>query len=82
MTYLGNIKRDYEQPNGIRRIELRYSGEIDASGKLKLRRCVGKSFLDKSRKAGVCLPAGTGPERGADQIPVCPSITARPDKSA
>lgn len=82
MMYLGNIKRDYEQPNGIRRTELRYSGEIDASGKLRLKRCVGKSFLDKSRKPGPCLSAGTGPEPGAEAKPACLVIMARPDRSA
>lgn len=82
MTYHNSIKREYEQPNGIRRTELRYSGNIDSSGKLKLKRCVGKSFLDKSRNIGGCLSTGTNPEQAAEKKPACPVITASSGRSA
>jgi|GEM_PF-4212548 len=81
MTYHGRREREYEQPNGIRRIEIRFSGDIDASGKLKLKRCVGKSFLDKSRKISG-LPAGVNPAQSPSKKAVQPVLAARTDKSA
>jgi len=81
MTYHNSVKQEYEQPNGIRRTEFRYSGDIDTSGKLKLKRCVGKSFLDKSREAGD-LPTGANMEHGADKKTVYPVLPVQPDKSA
>jgi len=82
MTYHSSVKREYEQPNGIRRTELRYSGDIDTSGKLKLKRCVGKSFLDKDRKTGACLSTESHLEQESEIKTTRPVITSRPDQSA
>ena len=81
MTYHNSVKREYEQPNGIRRMELRYSGDIDTSGKLKLKRCVGKSFLYKSRETSA-LPTGANTKHGAVINTVYPVLPVQPDKSA
>lgn len=76
MTYYGSSKKEYEQSNGVRSTELHYCGDIDASGRLKLKRCVGKSFLDKGRKTGVCPTIETEPVLDADGKPVCPNLSA------
>ncbi len=47
MMYHGTQKQEIAQAGGVRRVEFKYSGEIDKSGKLKLKRCVGKSFFYK-----------------------------------
>jgi len=78
MTFYGSEKLAYEQSGGIRRIETRYSGDIDKSGKFRLKRCVGKSFLDKSQKAGGSY--GTSREQAADKA--CRDFGARTGKSA
>jgi len=74
----GSKKQEYEQPGGIRRIEVRYCGDIDGVGKFRLKRCVGKSFLDKSQKAG--SSPGTSQEQATDKA--CQGFGARADKSA
>lgn len=81
MTYHNSVIREYEQSSGIRRTELHYIGDIDASGRLKLKRCVGKSFLDKSSSTGDCLSTGMNNEQAADTT-VCPLVTSRSDRSA
>lgn len=82
MTYHGSRKQEYKQPNGIRRTELRYSGDIDASGRLKLIRCVGRSFLDKSRKTGGCATVVADSRQDMDQEMVCSVLSGWPDQSA
>jgi len=82
MTYHGSRKQEYEQQNGIRRVELRYSGDIDESGRLKLKRCVGKSFLDKRLKTCRCVSAGANSRQDTDKKIVCPVLSGRPNQSA
>ncbi len=50
--YNGTQKQEIAQAGGVRRVEFRYSGDIDASGNFKLKRCVGKSFFIKSGQTG------------------------------
>jgi hypothetical protein len=67
-------KREIAQAGGIRRMEFRYSGNIDESGRFLLKRCVGKSFLDKGARINTEQDAGSGTER---QFPrTCPEKTA------
>ena len=47
MMYHCYTKTVQKYPDGIRCTEIHYSGYVDATGKRKLIRCVGKSFWEK-----------------------------------
>ena len=65
MSYSSRVRHEYACPNGIRRVEFCYCGDIDPlSGRVIWKRCIGKSFLDKSAKTEACL-ALEAPERSA-----------------
>ena len=55
----------YIGANGIRRTEIRYSGELSSSGKLIIKRCVGKSFLEKSKTICTGIPEEIKVEKSA-----------------
>ncbi len=61
MMYHGTQKQEIAQADGVRHVEFRYSGEIDSAGKIRLKRCVGKSFLDKSGNSNVALGGAVKP---------------------
>ncbi len=60
MMYHGTRKQEIAQAGGVRRVEFRYSGDIDESGKLRLKRCVGKSFFVKDGQVTAAPRADTG----------------------
>jgi hypothetical protein len=74
MMYHATRKQEIAQAGGIRRVEFRYSGDIDESGRFHLKRCVGKSFFDKVEQAGAAKNAGVGSDSRISHV--------RPDKTA
>lgn len=57
MNYYGSRIKEMPQPSGIRRTEIRYCFGIDAAGKIKLKRLVGRSFLEKAAEPADAMPA-------------------------
>ncbi len=62
MMYHGSQKQKIAQADGVRRVEFRYSGEIDAFGYFSLKRCVGKSFWDKNGNSDAASGSAVKPE--------------------
>jgi hypothetical protein len=74
MMFHETQKQVIAQAGGVRRVELRYSGDIDESGHFRLKRCVGKSLFEKFGQINTA--------QSADADETCRFSELCPDKSA